>query len=224
MNSGNDKHVFHIFHSNYPLPIGEEASRAQRHIIVVATILFARKGYDAVSIRDIAKAIGLKPGSLYTHFESKEKLWDAVLNQAQELYMLYFKKMGEMLDKAETFEAALDIMFEEPIKMDNTFTCYAFSLIQSEQFNSDRAGRIMNDIFLGYSIRFIDRHFRRYIADGLAPPFDTATVAASFMHNVLATINASVQLLIGWSAPYDPGKMMAAYKQSILKYVQAMAT
>lgn len=39
--------------------------------------LFAREGYDATSMREIAAAVGLKAGSLYNHFSSKEEiLWD----------------------------------------------------------------------------------------------------------------------------------------------------
>lgn len=39
--------------------------------------LFARDGYDATSMREIAAAAGLKAGSLYNHFASKEEiLWD----------------------------------------------------------------------------------------------------------------------------------------------------
>lgn len=39
-----------------------------------AVRLFAARGYDATSMRDIAKAVGLLPGSLYAHIDSKEQL------------------------------------------------------------------------------------------------------------------------------------------------------
>jgi len=40
--------------------------------------LFGVKGYENTSVRDIAAAIGILPGSLYHHFESKEELLVAV--------------------------------------------------------------------------------------------------------------------------------------------------
>lgn len=43
--------------------------------------LFASKGYDATSMRDIAKAVGLLPGSLYAHIQSKEQLLREIIEQ-----------------------------------------------------------------------------------------------------------------------------------------------
>ena len=40
--------------------------------------MFGVKGYENTSVRDIAAAIGILPGSLYHHFESKEELFVAV--------------------------------------------------------------------------------------------------------------------------------------------------
>ena len=43
-----------------------------------AAWLFRQKGYDGASMRDIARAVGMLPGSLYSHFDSKEDLLVAV--------------------------------------------------------------------------------------------------------------------------------------------------
>ncbi|HSM22357.1 MAG TPA: helix-turn-helix domain-containing protein, partial [Rubrivivax sp.] len=39
-----------------------------------AARLFCRQGYDGTSVRDIARAVGMLPGSLYCHFATKEDL------------------------------------------------------------------------------------------------------------------------------------------------------
>jgi AcrR family transcriptional regulator len=46
-----------------------------------ALSLFAQKGYDATSMRDIAGAVGLLPGSLYAHIRSKESLLLEIIEQ-----------------------------------------------------------------------------------------------------------------------------------------------
>jgi len=53
---------------------GREFSRGQSLIIDVAMHLFGVQGYSGTTMRDIAKAIGVLPGSLYAHIESKETL------------------------------------------------------------------------------------------------------------------------------------------------------
>ncbi len=43
-----------------------------------AARLFRSKGFEATSVRDIARAVGMLPGSLYCHFATKEELLAAV--------------------------------------------------------------------------------------------------------------------------------------------------
>lgn len=47
-------------------------------LLAAAAMLIATRGYDAVSMRDIADAAGMRPGSLYYHYASKDELFAAV--------------------------------------------------------------------------------------------------------------------------------------------------
>lgn len=51
-------------------------------ILEVAEQLFAARGYDAVSIQDIADAATVSKANVFHHFGSKEKLYFSVLNTA----------------------------------------------------------------------------------------------------------------------------------------------
>ena len=46
----------------------------KKEIIGCAAMLFTEKGYSAVTMRDIAKAVGIKAASLYNHISSKEEI------------------------------------------------------------------------------------------------------------------------------------------------------
>lgn len=50
--------------------------------------LFAERGYDATSIRDIAKGVGLLPGSLYGHIHSKDQLLSEIIEQGIDDFLL----------------------------------------------------------------------------------------------------------------------------------------
>lgn len=52
---------------------------AQR-ILDVAETSFAERGYDASSMGDIAKAVGIRTPSLYSHYVSKQALYEAVID------------------------------------------------------------------------------------------------------------------------------------------------
>lgn len=51
----------------------------QQEIIRVAAKLFKEKGYSAVTMRDLAKAIGIKAASLYNHINSKEDILNKII-------------------------------------------------------------------------------------------------------------------------------------------------
>ena len=54
-------------------------SARRDEIVAIAKKLFAEQGYVSTSMRDIADATGLLPGSLYTHFKSKAQLIEEIV-------------------------------------------------------------------------------------------------------------------------------------------------
>jgi AcrR family transcriptional regulator len=51
-------------------------------ILAAASALYADRGYDAVSMRDVAAAVSIQPASLYHHFKDKDALILAALEHA----------------------------------------------------------------------------------------------------------------------------------------------
>jgi AcrR family transcriptional regulator len=63
--------------SSGPVPL--KISRRKAEIIDEARVLFAEKGYSGTTMRDLADAAGLLPGSLYAHFRSKSDIVRAMM-------------------------------------------------------------------------------------------------------------------------------------------------
>ncbi|GAA6620325.1 TetR/AcrR family transcriptional regulator [Scytonema sp. NUACC26] len=59
-------------------PISDKQADGRNRILDVAESLFQARGYTAVTMRDIAKAVGMRQASLYYHFPSKEELFVSV--------------------------------------------------------------------------------------------------------------------------------------------------
>ncbi|WP_433760266.1 TetR/AcrR family transcriptional regulator [Nocardia sp. CA-135398] len=53
-------------------------SDTRERILEVAMGLFAQRGFEACTVRDLAGAVGIKPPGIYSHFRSKE----AILSEA----------------------------------------------------------------------------------------------------------------------------------------------
>ena len=51
----------------------------KQKIIETALTLFSERGYDAVSVGEIAEAVGIKAPSLYNHYPSKQAIFDAIV-------------------------------------------------------------------------------------------------------------------------------------------------
>jgi AcrR family transcriptional regulator len=76
--------------------VGGEATR--KRILKQAERLFAKKGIDAVSIRDITDAAGVNSAAIHYHFGSKSGLIEALLERwAGELV----ERRGKILDRIE---------------------------------------------------------------------------------------------------------------------------
>lgn len=59
----------------------KKSEATRERVLSVSSSLFQRNGYLATSMRDIAAAAGMKSGSLYYYYESKEMLLAAILNE-----------------------------------------------------------------------------------------------------------------------------------------------
>lgn len=56
------------------------AAKTRKKILRAASALFLKKGFDGVSISEIAKAAEINQSLIYHYFESKEGLWKEVKN------------------------------------------------------------------------------------------------------------------------------------------------
>ena len=62
--------------------MASKGERTAQRIMDVAEELFAERGFDGTTLRDIALGVPLQPPSLYNHFQTKEEIYDAVLARA----------------------------------------------------------------------------------------------------------------------------------------------
>ncbi|MDR1513134.1 MAG: TetR/AcrR family transcriptional regulator, partial [Propionibacteriaceae bacterium] len=62
---------------------GPDARRGTRDTLLDAALAgFSRDGFSGTSIRDLARAVGIRESSVYKHFPSKQAIFDALVERA----------------------------------------------------------------------------------------------------------------------------------------------
>ena len=92
----------------------------RKRVFDTAARLFAVKGYDGTSIRDLAQALGMQKSSLYHYFESKEDL----------LYQL----VGEFMDEALVYTESLHQEPLPPLEKLSAFIKYYTAFYAAEPY------------------------------------------------------------------------------------------
>ena len=64
----------------------QEKQSTKRRILAEALTLFSERGYEAVTVAEIAAAVGVKAPALYKHYRSKQDIFDAILEEMQASY------------------------------------------------------------------------------------------------------------------------------------------
>ena len=77
----------------------------KEEITRIAAVLFKEKGYSAVTMRDLATAIGIKAASLYNHIHSKQEILTGIIISLAEEFTLgmdaILSYQGSSLEKIE---------------------------------------------------------------------------------------------------------------------------
>ena len=63
-----------------------ERGNTKKEILEAALELFSVQGFEATSISQIAGAVGIRKASLYSHFENKQAILDALVQELLEQY------------------------------------------------------------------------------------------------------------------------------------------
>lgn len=77
-----------------------DETKKRQQILDTAAQLFASRGYNGVSIREISAACGLSKAGLYYHFEDKQALFIAILQE-------HLEELSMLLDETEALPGGM---------------------------------------------------------------------------------------------------------------------
>lgn len=82
-------------------------------IIEAALELFSQRGYDGVSVRDIARAVGIRESSIYNHFANKRAIFDGIVDFCVQQSEVYFRQSALPFDAGDDVSIYRDIGIED---------------------------------------------------------------------------------------------------------------
>ena len=81
-------------------------------ILEKSLVLFSTKGFEAVSIRDIAAEVGIGNSALYKHYASKQAIFDALVAELKEEYLQSCSFVSEKIRGVDAVKDACLKMFD----------------------------------------------------------------------------------------------------------------
>ena len=172
--------------------------KTKDRILSQAMQLFSVKGYHAVSIRDIAGAVGIKESSIYNHFKGKQEIFDTMIQQAIKEMENYFTQIqvpaGKKDDVSMYDGLKFDALYE---KVCDTFRVYfendtihmLKNILLISQFDNPSCRCLHKKIFYDEPIAIQTKVFRRMMDIHAFHPADPEQLAVEFYGPVFAMIH-----------------------------------
>lgn len=171
----------------------------RENILHEALNLFSVKGFDAVSVRDIASAVGIKQSSLYNHFASKQEIFDCLLEQYSDRWESVFRELRltgqeehmavdeETVDRYKhmtnlQFSAVAGMLFDT--YMTDEINVKMRRMLTLEQFRDERIAKLFRKVSFDDSLAYQAQLFEALMEQGCFIKTDPYMLALVFFSPV----------------------------------------
>ncbi|MBU1669468.1 MAG: TetR/AcrR family transcriptional regulator [Actinobacteria bacterium] len=90
-----------------------KAEKKQQQILEVAEEIFARKGFSAATVREIAEGVNIKTPALYYHFRSKEEIFNSLVTERYaELRLKVLKPIRQEPDARRKLQLMIELLID----------------------------------------------------------------------------------------------------------------
>lgn len=159
-------------------------------ILDAALVSFVEYGYKGTNLRDLAAGMGLSKSALYSHYDSKEAIWDALIDRLETYYKERFGSVEQLPEIPrsceEFFQLAMSMVdftiHDEKIIMTR-------KLLMTEQFRDERVKKLATEHFLNGTKAIYQRIFEKMMENGVLRREDPDMLAFVFTSPVTTLIH-----------------------------------
>ena len=162
----------------------------KERILTTALRLFARDGYEAVSVSDIAQALGMTKGALYRHYKSKRDLFDSMIARMLELDSSAARQYDMPEQNLITDDRGYDQVDWDELRQftlaqfrfwtEDDFACPLRRMLSLEQYRSGEMARLHSDCLTAGPVAYMAGIFQAMAARGAIRAEDPETLALEF--------------------------------------------
>ena len=166
------------------------AKDTKGRILSAALDMFSQYGFAGTNIRELAGSLGMGKSSMYRHFESKEDIWNALLDELIAYYEARFGSPEHLPPVPDSLEALVTMTMRLV-----GFTVHDESVIKSrkllsiEQFRDERARDLATRYFLTGLTQMFTQIFSGMMERGLLRRDDPAMLAFAYTAPISALIH-----------------------------------
>ena len=166
------------------------AKDTKDRILAAALEMFSQNGYSGTNIRELTASLGLVKSSMYRHFESKEAIWNTLLD---EMIAYYAERFGSA-EHLPPVPNSLEALTQMTMQMVN-FTVRDERIIMTrkvltlEQYRDVRARELATKHFLTGLIEMFTHVFTGMMEKGLLRRDDPKMLAFAYTAPISALIH-----------------------------------
>ena len=172
-----------------------DRGNTKREILEASLELFSVQGFEATSISQIAGAVGIRKASLYSHFESKQAILDALVKEVLGQYAEHsifartdWEKNAEKLpltpdEAVEMIQEQIQYIIHDP------YISRARKMLMIEQFQNQELAKLQTKQNYSDVMRYFTGLIKCLIQKGILAEDDPEIMAAQFCLPISVWIN-----------------------------------
>ena len=166
------------------------AKDTKERILAKALELFSQNGYERTNIRDIMVSLGLVKSAMYRHFESKEEIWNTLLDRLIVYYEERFGSPEHLPPVPESTEELLAMtMRMVNFTVRDETVVMTRKLLTIEQYRDERVRHLATKHFLTGLTEMFTPVFAGMMDKGLIRRDDPALLAFAYTSPISALIH-----------------------------------
>ena len=166
------------------------AKDTKERILSAALEMFSQNGYAGTNIRELSASLGMGKSSLYRHFESKEAIWNALLDEMIAYYGARFGSSEHLPPVPESLEELVQMTMQmADFTIHDEKIVMTRKLLSIEQYRDERAKALATKHFLTGLTDMFTQLFSAMMDRGLLRRDDAEMLAFAYTAPISALIH-----------------------------------